>query len=88
MLRRRGERWLWIAPAAALAAGLFALFVLRTPMFWLYELVPFAVFLIALHHAFTETGERTWSGRFALLMLWCAVAAGFPFAYGTLLASH
>ncbi len=86
MPRGQSERWLWAAPPAALAAGAFALFVLQSPTFWLYECVPFAVFLIALHHCFT--GKAAWSPRHALLMLWCVVIAGFPLVYGALLASH
>lgn len=85
MQRRRSDWWLWAAPPAALAAGAFALFVLQSPTFWLYECVPFAVFLVALHRF---SGSAAWNPCHALLMLWCVAIAFFPLAYGALLASH
>ncbi|MBX3701582.1 MAG: hypothetical protein KF903_11385 [Dokdonella sp.] len=79
-------RWAWTAPVFALAAGVFALFVLHLPHGLLYEVVPAAVFFTALYRCFT--GATPWQARYVWLMLWCALVAVVPFLYVGLLASH
>ena len=86
MFRRVRASWLWLAPFAALAVAGFALFALRSPLFWWYEAVPVAVFLIALYRCFTSAAAVQL--QYAGLMVWCVAVASAPFLYAGSLAAH